>query len=106
MIQTLNNTEAVLVDVRRINSIVDELLALGKKISGGADELTQLQQFLKERELQSQFYTVDEVAAALHCQYKAAKQELDRRGVEIITCGKVHMVNKDNFLRAFREEVA
>ncbi len=97
-----NSIDEVQSDVAKLSQLVDNLLILGEKIKNNRSELEYLQEQLRRQELRSNFYTMDEVAEALHCEKKSATNTLRRRGVELIDSGKSFVVLRDNFLNAFR----
>ncbi len=89
-------------DVTKLSQLVDKLLVLGDKIKANRSELEYVQEQLRRQELNSNFYTMDEVAEALHCEKGSAIKTLRNRGVELIASGKSFVVQRDNFLNAFR----
>lgn len=82
-------------------AFIDALLELGDKVKENRPQLEYMVELMRKQELNSQFYTVAEVAEALHCQTKRAMDMLRERNVEIINAGKSYVVNKDAFLDAF-----
>lgn len=94
-----------LTEVEKFNKLIDGLLELGDKIKSNSTHLQDIQGHLRQIELNNNFYTISEIAEALHCQNKKAFEELRKRGVPIIEAGKTYVVNKENFLNAFRKEV-
>ena len=97
-----NSIDEVQSDVTKLIQLVDNLLLLGDKLKANRTELEGLQAQLRRQELNSNFYTMDEVAEALHCEKKSAINTLRNRGVELIASGKSFVVQKDNLLNAFR----
>lgn len=97
-----NSIDEVQSDVAKLIQLVDNLLLLGDKLKANRTELEGLQAQLRRQELNSNFYTMDEVAEALHCEKKSAINTLRNRGVELIASGKSFVVQKDNLLNAFR----
>lgn len=99
---SFNSLDEVQSDITKLGEIVDKLLVLGDKFKANRSELEYVQEQLRRQELNSNFYTMDEVAEALHCEKKSAISTLRNRGVELIASGKSFVVQRDNFLNAFR----
>ena len=97
-----NSIDEVQSDVAKLSQLVDKLLVLSDKFNENRSELEYIQAQLRRQELNSNFYTMDEVAEALHCEKKSAINTLRNRGVELIASGKSFVVQKDNLLNAFR----
>ncbi len=97
-----NSIDEVQSDVTKLTQLVDKLLILGDTLKANRSELECLQSQLRRQELNSNFYTMDEVAEALHCEKPSAINTLRNRGVELIASGKSFVVQKDNLLNAFR----
>lgn len=97
--------DSALTEVDKLNKLIDGLLELGDKINSNSPQLQGVQERLRQIELNSNFCTISEVAEALHCQNKKAFEELRKRNVPIIDAGKTYVVQRDNFLNAFRKEV-
>lgn len=95
--------DTALTEVEKLNCFIDGLLELSNKINTNSYQIKNIQEQLRRQEINSNFYTVAEVAEALHCQTKKAFEELRARNVEIIEAGKTYVVQKDNFLNAFRQ---
>lgn len=89
-------------DVTKLSQLVDKLLVLGDKIKANRTDLEYVQAQLRRQELNSNFYTMDEVAEALHCEKSTAIKNLRNRGVELVSSGKSFVVQRDNFINAFR----
>ena len=89
-------------EVKRINEFIDQVLALGNKIKSNEQQLMNLQDELRMLDLKENFYTVAEVAEALHCTPKTALKLLKEKDVPILDHGKTYVVFKENFLNAFR----
>lgn len=96
--------DSALTDVDKLCRLVDGLLALGDKIKSNEPQLQSVQATMRQMELNNNFYTIAEVAEALHCQNKKAFEELRKRNVPIIEAGKTYVVQRDNFLNAFRKD--
>ncbi len=88
--------------VQMLNKFVDGLLELSDKLKNNHIQLSEVQRMLKQQELNDNFCSIKEVAEALNCTPKSAMNELRKRNVEIITSSKTYMVQRDNFLNAFR----
>lgn len=88
-------------DVKKLTAFVDNLLELGDKIKQNKPQLEYIVELMRKQELNNQFYTIAEVAEALHCQNKRAMELLRENNVQIIEAGKSYVVNKDVFLKAF-----
>jgi hypothetical protein len=99
---SFNSLDEVQSDITKLGEIVDKLLVLGDKFKANRSELEYVQEQLRRQELNSNFYTMDEVAEALHCEKGSAIKTLRNRGVELISSGKSFVVQRDNFLNAFR----
>lgn len=99
---SFNSLDEAQSDITKLGEIVDKLLVLGDKFKANRSELEYVQEQLRRQELNSNFYTMDEVAEALHCEKKSAINTLRKRGVELIDSGKSFVVQRDNFLNAFR----
>ena len=95
-------TDDALLNLEKEIRYIDKLLELGAKIHDNEEQLEVVLKLLRKYEIVSQFYTMDEVAEALHCEKKSAINGLRNRGVELVSQGKVFVVQKDNFLNAFR----
>lgn len=81
---------------------IEALLELGDKVKENRSQLECMVELMRKQELNSQFYTVAEVAEALHCQTKKASELLRKNNVPIISAGKNYVVNKEAFLSAFQ----
>ena len=81
--------------------LIEKLVALGEQIEINKSTLETVCEAMRRQELNSSFFTVAEIAEALHCTTKSAMQELRRRNVELIASGKSYIVFKDNFFNAF-----
>lgn len=90
-------------EVEQLNQFIDGLLQLADKIQQNKPQLQAVQENVRQIELNNNFYTLSEVAEALHCTTKTAKEELRKRGVEIIDAGKTYVVLKSNFIKAFEQ---
>ena len=99
---SFNSLDEVKTDITKLGEIVDKLLVLGDKFKANRSELEYVQEQLRRQELNSNFYTMDEVAEALHCEKGSAIKTLRNRGVELISSGKSFVVQRDNFLNVFR----
>lgn len=93
--------DVALSDIQKLNSLVDGLLEIGEKIRNNEAQLEHLSEQLRRQELNNQFYTITEVADALHCKTKRAYELLREHNVPIIESGKSYVVNKKSFLNAF-----
>ena len=96
--------DQALSDVDKLCRLVDAFLVLGDKIKSNEQQLQSVQAQMRQMELNNNFYTIAEVAEALHCQNKKALEELRKRNVPIIEAGKTYVVLRENFLDAFRKD--
>ena len=92
------------VQLNQTINLIENLIALGRSIELNKDTLETVNEAMKKQELNNSFFTVAEIAEALHCTPKSAMQEMRRRNVELIATGKSYVVYKENFYNAFRGE--
>lgn len=92
------------VQLNQTINLIENLISLGHSIELNKDTLETVNEAMKKQELNNSFFTVAEIAEALHCTPKSAMQEMRRRNVELIATGKSYVVYKENFYNAFRGE--
>lgn len=92
------------VQLNQTINLIENLISLGHSIEVNKDTLETVNEAMKKQELNNSFFTVAEIAEALHCTPKSAMQEMRRRNVELIATGKSYVVYKENFYNAFRGE--